>query len=69
MHVSEGEGGGHFARGKLQRFTQACGNRRFADFDDPAAAGIPPDLTLRGKAADGPLRAGKGEISLVAGLD
>ena len=44
-------------------------NQRFAASDDPGRGGYLRSSTQRGKAAGGPLRAAKGEISLVAGLD
>ena len=57
-------------RGKLPRFTQACGNKRFTASDDSGAWGdTKGGPTQPEKLADGPLRASKGPISLSAGLD
>ena len=48
------------ARGKPPGFTQACGNRLFTASDDSGSWRGYLGPTRRGKAAEGPLRAGKG---------
>ena len=44
-------------------------NQRFTTSDDSGAWGVFRSPTRREKAADRPLRAGKGEISFLVGLD